>query len=44
MVIGGGLCHDTVSTAFNGSYVGAFRSVAFGQFRSLANDRSVADI
>lgn len=37
-VIGGGLCSDTGSTAFNGSYVGAFKSVAFG------NERSVVDI
>lgn len=30
-VIGGGLCPDTWATAFNDSYVGTFRSCAFGQ-------------
>lgn len=34
-VIGGGLCPDTWATAFNDSYVGTFRSCAFGQNQSL---------
>lgn len=32
-VIGGGLCPDTWATAFNDSYVGTFRSCAFGLSR-----------
>ena len=34
-VIGGGLRSITGSTAFNGSYVGAIKSVAFGHEQSF---------
>lgn len=39
-VIGGGLCPDTWATAFNDSYVGTFRSCAFGHDLPFTNDRS----
>ena len=43
-VIGGGLCPDTWATAFNDSYVGTFRSCAFGHGRSVVDRFRVSSL